>query len=371
MQPTATETRPPDASISSAPSEGHGHALITWEQRDPEAEVLVVTNMWPDAERPVFGIFIKRQIDSVRAAGIPCDVLYVRGYRGIWAYPLAAAKMLWSSLAWRKRYKLVHVHAGETVLAARFHLGTPMLASYCGDDLLGTLAPDGKPLGSSLIRSALIRRHARFLTGTITKSAQMEQVLPKAVRSDNEVLPNGVDTSVFAPMDRREAREQLGWDPDERVVLFAATRPSDPNKRLGLAEAACRLAERQLGSIRLHVAGNTHPAEMPVLMNAADCLMLTSAVEGSPNVVKEALMCDLPVVSTAVGDVETLLSNVSPSHVCESDPERLAEALVECLAAPRRSNGREASGHLSTEATTARLLGIYSALANDWKDSRP
>ena len=71
--------------------------LLTTERADPGADVLVVTNMWPDEERPVYGIFVKRQIDSLAAAGVRFEVVYVRGYRSPLAYPQAALRFaLWS-----------------------------------------------------------------------------------------------------------------------------------------------------------------------------------------------------------------------------------------------------------------------------------
>src|SRR5262249_370095 len=98
-------------------------------------------------------------------------------------------------------------------------------------------------------------------------------------------------------------------------------------------------------------------------MNAADCLLLTSSIEGSPNVVKESLMCDLPVIATQVGDVHELLSGVTPSWVCQSHPADLAAALVECLSSPTRSNGRERFGWVTSQVIAGRILGLYAALA--------
>src|SRR3954453_13710230 len=109
--------------------------LLTWERREPGSDVLVVTNMWPDAELPVYGIFIKRQVESLIAAGVRCDVLYVRGYRSPLAFVAGGLWFAVRSLAMRKRYKLIHAHAGETGLVARCETGTPLLTSYCGDDV--------------------------------------------------------------------------------------------------------------------------------------------------------------------------------------------------------------------------------------------
>jgi glycosyltransferase involved in cell wall biosynthesis len=98
-------------------------------------------------------------------------------------------------------------------------------------------------------------------------------------------------------------------------------------------------------------------------MNAADCLLLTSSIEGSPNVVKEALMCNLPVVATAAGDVAELLDGVVPSPVCEPSESALSDGLVEVCKEPRRSNGREVSRRLDARVVADSLLALYRELA--------
>jgi glycosyltransferase involved in cell wall biosynthesis len=201
------------------------------------------------------------------------------------------------------------------------------------------------------------------MTATITKSAGMEAVLPPAARERNLVLPNGVDRRLFRPRPREEARRELGWRPEERVALFAAD-PAIPRKRYSLAELACRKAEHDVGAVRLHVAWGTPPSNMPCLMAASDCLLLTSQIEGSPNVVKEAVSCGLPVICTRVGDVVEVLSGVEPSWICSDDPRELAEALVQCLQVRSRSNGPERCGWLDEEQIACRLFELYERLAS-------
>ena len=334
--------------------------LVDMIEHEPGAEILVVTNMWPDEERPVYGIFVKRQVDSLRARGLRCDVIYVRGHISSRAYPSAALRFLLATLRWRGRYRLTHVHAGETALVARFFLGPPMIVSYCGDDVLGDTDENAAITRSSGRRAAVIRAHATLCRATITKSQEMHDRLPRCVRRTNTVLPNGVDETVFEPVDRAAAREALGWDPDERVALFAATKPDIPRKRRRLAEASCAAASQRIGAVRLHVAGLVPPEEMPMLMSAADCLLHTSSLEGSPNVIKEALMCNLPVVATPSGDIPDLLEGVSPSYLCPADPEKIGDALVDFFSSLRRSNGRERiEATLSSTAIALRLTSMY------------
>jgi glycosyltransferase involved in cell wall biosynthesis len=339
--------------------------LVSFVQRDPDATVLVVTNMWPEADRPVYGIFVRRQTESLRAAGVRCDVLYVRGYRSPLAYPLAAGLFALSSLLWRGRYRLVHVHAGEAALAARFHVGTPMLVTYHGDDILGDPGEDGVVPLASRIRSAFVRAHSRLFPATITQSREMHDRLPAASRRRDTVVPVGVDAAQFRPLDREQCRLRLDWDGEEFVALFAGTKPDTPRKRRLLAESACRLASHGGAPLRLHVAGAVPPERMPELMNAADCLLLTSSAEGSPCVVKEALMCNLPVISTDVGDVRERLEGVEPSWLCSPEAEVLADALVACGAAGTRSNGREKADELDERRIAKQILALYRKVAGD------
>lgn len=329
-------------------------------QRDPRPDLLVVTNMWPEPTRPVYGIFVERQVRALRAAGLRCDVLYVRGYLSKATYLLGVLLFLWFSISAKNRYRLVHVHAGETALITRFFIMRPMIVTYHGDDILGHRGDDGSIPVLSKMRAFVVRRHACLFTATVTQSGEMHRRLPQRVQRHDTVIRCGVDTTQFSPSDRSDARSQLGWDDSDRIVLFAATRPHDSLKRLDLARAAVARAEAELGPIRLIVAENIPPDSMPVMMNAADCLLLTSMSEGSPMVVKEALLCALPVVSTDVGDVKEMLADISPSAICRHDPSVLGSALAEILKANQRSNGRSLCTDLDQSTTVQRLLRLYA-----------
>lgn len=322
--------------------------------------MLIVTNMWPSKHDPAYGIFVRRQVQSVSALGVKCDVLLIDGRKHRWVYVGAALHIL--RLNWsRARPRLVHGHGGETSLIVRWYLRGPVLVSYCGCDLLGTTRADGSRIYARRIRGFVLRHCSRFMTATITKSAAMHAALPAKSRRRNLVLPNGVNRNLFRPLPHRVARAQLGWPSADPVVLFAAD-PDEDRKRLWLARSACVEAERCIGPIRLEVAYGVEPDAMPRLMAAADCLVLTSSIEGSPNVVKEAVSCGLPVITTDVGDVREVLGQVEPSWICAARPEALAAALVECLSTRRRSNGWQRATWLGEDRIAQRLGDLYESL---------
>jgi teichuronic acid biosynthesis glycosyltransferase TuaC len=111
--------------------------------------------------------------------------------------------------------------------------------------------------------------------------------------------------------------------------------------------------------------GTIPPDLIPTMMNAADCLLLTSDWEGSPNVVKEALACNLPVVSVGVGDVRERLRGVQPSLIVSRDAQEIGKGLAEVLNQSQRSNGHQLISHLSSEAIARRIVSVYrTALGN-------
>jgi glycosyltransferase involved in cell wall biosynthesis len=182
------------------------------------------------------------------------------------------------------------------------------------------------------------------------------------------VIPTGVDMTLFYPRDLQEARRELGWGQEERVVLFNAGDPIC--KRLDLARAAVQFAESLSGKIRFAALdGNVPPNYIPLMMNAADCLLLTSDWEGSPNVVKEAIACNLPVVSVDVGDVRERLERVRPSLIVPREARAIGKAISEMLRQGQRSNGRESASDLASEVVSQRIVTLYGTLQTDYLKS--
>jgi glycosyltransferase involved in cell wall biosynthesis len=111
---------------------------------------------------------------------------------------------------------------------------------------------------------------------------------------------------------------------------------------------------------RLVVAWSVPHADIPLYMSACDALVFTSMQEGSPNVVKEALACDLPVVSVAVGDVAERLRGVEGCELCaDEEPGTIAAALERVLRRGGRVEGRAAVQHLDERVITDKVIGIY------------
>jgi glycosyltransferase involved in cell wall biosynthesis len=316
--------------------------------------ILFVTNMWPDAERPWYGTFIKTQADSLAALGHEIDPLAIRGYASKVEYARAIPEIR----ARAAGADLVHAHYGHAAVVGRAQLSRPYVVSYCGDDVLGTATGDGGITPRSRVEAAVFRQLARVADATITKSAEMEAALPAGARARNTVIPNGVDLERFAPGARAATRYQLGWDADERAVLFVGN-PDVAAKNHPLAEAVCAAAGEELAGIRLRVAWGFSPEQMPLLMSAADALLFPSRSEGSPNAVKEALAMELPVVATAVGDIPERLAGIPGCFAGPAEVEPLARALVGALRHGRVPEARRAVAELSLQRVAERVTRVY------------
>jgi glycosyltransferase involved in cell wall biosynthesis len=322
-------------------------------------KVLLVTNMWPDKERPWYGTFVHSQAMSLERLGVELTPLPIRGYASRTAYAHAVGQVV--KLTRRHRYDLVHAHYGHAGVVGRFQRTCPLVISYCGDDLLGTPDNNGVPTTRSRAEAAAFRQLARVAAATITKSEEMERALPTSCRSRNHVIPNGIDLERLKPIPRRVARDRLGWPEHERTVLFVAD-PAIPRKNHALAREVCRLASDVVPDLRLRVVNGVAPADIPLAMSAGDALLLTSRWEGSPNVVKEAMALELPVVATAVGDVEERLRGIEGCFACPPRADVLSEALVTAVRHGRIPAARRAISALSLEKVAHRVHAVYDSV---------
>jgi glycosyltransferase involved in cell wall biosynthesis len=166
----------------------------------------------------------------------------------------------------------------------------------------------------------------------------------------------------FTPLDRASCRATLGWDPRAKIVLFNGSQAEDRRrKNPTLARAAVDILASSRPGVSLFMMSRATREEVRLMLNAADCLLVTSLHEGSPNIVKEAMACNLPVVSVRCGDVFERLSATKPGGVCPYDAGALARAIEEVFPVGPRSNGREQlhSQGLAAPDVAERLSNIY------------
>jgi len=306
--------------------------------------VLMLTCAWPPPDRPGYTTtFIRRQVEFLQAAGVEVDVFHftsaMRPANYLRAWMGARRRTA------RDRYDIVHAQFGQSGLVAlpkRLPLGRNL-----------RITPAGKVL------QQLSRMVARAADACIVVSEHMKAFLPRSVSA--HVIPSGLDLDQFRPIPREEARARLGLPLDKRLVLFVGN-PAVERKRYPLACEAVDILKRSLPA-DLMVAWSVRHREVPVWMNACDVLVFTSMQEGSPNAVKEALACDLPVVSVPVGDVAQRIGGVAGCELCPDDkPESIAAALERVLRRGIRAAGRAAVQDLDERRLAQQVIDVYRSV---------
>ena len=324
---------------------------------------LIVTNMYPTVARPHGGAFVAGQVESLRKIGVEVEVCHLdRQFEGRNVYRGLSQKV--GQLVAAFEPDVVHAQYGGVMASkvSRTIRDRPVLVSFCGDDLLG--GADGGLIerASRAYGVYASRRAATRAAGIVVKSRNLFEALPRGIdRTRVWLLPNGVDLSRFKPLDRSDCQGKLGWDPARKHVLFPAPRERT-EKRFELAEAAVIQLDGAAGHAELHSMAGLQHEDVPIWLNAADVVLLTSSREGSPNAIKEALACDVPVVSVDVGDVRERIEGMTGCYLAEATPEDLADKLRRALEGRGRIDGRARMAELSIERVAAKLRDIYATL---------
>jgi teichuronic acid biosynthesis glycosyltransferase TuaC len=303
---------------------------------------LVVTNMYPHAHDPARGSFVRDQVEALRHLPDTEVEVFAFTSAGTSSYIRAARDL-------RQRYRgarfdIVHAHLGLTIwpslaIPARAHVVT-----LHGTDLAHPR--------SRLITAAGLP----FVDLAAPVSEDLMRMLPRTVlRGEVAVLPCGVNTDRFRPIDRAEARRSLGLDPQRPHLLF----PADPARSEKRYDRALRLA----GDVPLLALGNVEPAEVPLWVNAANAVLVTSERESFGLAALEALACDVPVLSTPVGVAPEVLRDIERAHCGPFAIAAWRSVLEPLLADPDpRVRGRHVAERYSAARMAVRVRAEWARL---------
>lgn len=331
-------------------------------EKEKRIKVLQVTSMYPTAEHPTLGSFVKSQIDSLRDL-VDIELFVVKGLGGILPYFLAAPALF------RKLYfgefDVIHAHYGNIASMVKLiYWGRkPIVTSYCGDDVFGTyIAPGKRTLKSRLFMHLNIFMSRRDSV-SIAKSKAMAARIPNA--PDLRIIPNGVDLSLFKLISKAEARSKLGLTNDRKVILFPAD-PGIPLKNFDLLKRALEQCPSDAYTL-MSFAGNRVSRDMvPYYFAAADLIAFTSLSEGSPNVIKEAMACNCRIFTTNCGDVTWLLDGVTDAKVLsyeQSEWEQTLKTFLEEASSPvSNSRVKLIEKALDSQSIAKKIADIYSLL---------
>jgi glycosyltransferase involved in cell wall biosynthesis len=307
--------------------------------------VLVVHNFTPDAATPQRGRWVVDQVEALRAEGL--DVELFTFPRGRDAYIPATRRL--RSLLRERRFDLVHAHYGLAGWCARLAGARPLVVTFHGTDVRhAVVGPMSRILAH---RVALVAGVSRAHFGEEDGRPGLPRVPGAAV------LPCGPDLRRFRPLPRAEARRRLGLATPGRYLLF----PADPNRPEKRHDRAAELAAAC--EAELLTGGSIEPAEMPLWVNAANAVLVTSDYEGFGLACVEALACDVPVLSTPVGVAPFAVGGVEGCLAAPFELDQWAAALGPHLDSddPRVRGSRRAAA-LSAERMAARVAVAYRSL---------
>ena len=295
--------------------------------------------------------FVQSQYDSLQSAGLDMILFPVVGHGAI-AHLRAAIEL--RRMIRKEQPDVVHAHysvCGHVAAMARVLLQRkPKLVV----SILGSFPTHSRKW--RLVRFCI--RH--IWDKTIVKSQRTARQLGESV----SIIPNGVNLDMFCPQDHLDARACVGFETDKRYVIWCS-HPDRLEKNYALAQAAVEIVKKEQDNIELLPIYDKTPQEVVQYMNAADCLLLTSVQEGSPNVIKEAMACNCPIVSTDVGDVRERLTGLDGCYILpEKDmqsPDALANLIGEAICYGKRTEGynRIINDELTIQQIAKRIMACY------------
>ena len=294
-------------------------------------------------------VITHRQMHSVQQLGHEVSYFEV-AKGGIFGYFQALFKL--RQVLRNEKYTIVHAHYSLCGVIASLAGSKVLVVSLMGSDIKKSI------FNRLIIKLFMQNKWSKLIVKSQEMCIQITPYLSK--KSTVEVIPNGVDFELFKPMDKNVAREYLDWDVTKKIILFA----SDPNrleKRYQLAEKAVEMLKNQRINLELIALKDIEPERVPYYLSGCDVLLLTSEREGSPNIIKEAMACNCPIVSTNVGDVETVIGKTEGCIVVSSSkPEIISAALKELLSSGvHRTDGRTRIEWLAHNKIAEKLIDFY------------
>lgn len=316
-------------------------------------KVLTITNMWPIPEHSYFGVFVEEQVAALQKyyPEIENKVIFINGFVHKYNYILSILKINWHLLF--NSYDIIHLHSA--------YAGLFLLFAKKKKNVIITLH------GSDITNAKLykISKHViKKAKSLICVSREIETIVKRQVpNTPTHVLPCAVRNDFFLENKATKSNDRIN-------IAFPASK-NNPVKNYIFFEQVIRMLEKEkeinVNIIEIH--GKTR-SEVCEIFNEIDVLVMTSILEGSPQVIKEAMCCNVPIVSSNVGDVAILLKDVKNCKVIDVfDKQIFADAIIEilnCKKDERLSNGRErifALG-LDEKSVCENIFNIYKKIKN-------
>ena len=304
--------------------------------------------------------FVDRLAEALRAEGVHVETMRVRTLFRPWVFGPQLLQIV--GLARRGRFDILHAQYGTytgliTGLAAALTRRT-VVVTFRGSDL--NPVPSEHPIKLRL--QHLCSQLAALLADAVV--CVSGQLVPRLWRSKPRlaIIPSSTDVDRFRPLEQSACRQRLGWEADGPVCVFFCGNNAAV-KRADLAQAVRSRVGERAPDVRVEIVPMVALDDVPTYLNAADCLLFLSDYEGSPNLIRDACACALPIVTVDVGDVRSVLEGVDWCRVVERNEEAIADAVVDLAKRRVRSNGRATAMRYGNQATARRMIAFYATVA--------
>ncbi len=301
------------------------------------------------------GAVVKIQANSLQEAGISIDFYLVEG-KGIGGYLKAGVKL--RKFLKNNHYDIIHAHYTLSGWSSVIGSGKfPVILSLMGSDTYGDIIAPNKATFKSKYLPLLTYLIQPFVKKIISKSANIEKFVWQKRKS--VIIPNGIDTEKFKPSE--VLKKDLGLNEKKKHVLFLGDKNSI-RKNYQLVKKAFNYLNNQ-NVVLLNPYPVSHD-QISKYLNAVNLLIHPSLAEGSPNLVKEAMACNCPIVATDVGDVRWLFGKEPGHFICDFNPQNVAQKIEQAMEFAEkqcRTNGRERILELGLDAGSVarRLVEVY------------
>ena len=319
-------------------------------------KVLHITNGYPTENLPEYCIFTKDQLDNVRSMyDLDTDFIFINARELGWSsYIRAVPKIVKMS----RSADVIHVFHGLTFLLV--YLCCPrkkIIVSFLN-------SIENEYQEKSYVASLLT-----YVTKIFIRDKRVFKIfkgsIPDYASARSYHLPNGVDTEYFKPIAKEEAKQRLGLDPGKRYILFVSSKSlTRSQKRFDRFASVLNELQNRLPNVEALTVSSVTRADLILYYCASDIHLLTSDFEGSPNSVKEALSCNLPVVSTDVGNVREMIYGIPACHISDSsEVSAIVELCLDTLLNHENSShnlrGYIFSKGLDMKSKTTELYNVY------------
>ena len=282
--------------------------------------------------------FVKEQAESLIEKGLDIDFFLIKG-KGLFGY--ARNYYLLIKKIKHKKYDLIHAHYGLSGLLATMQLSIPVIITFHGSDV-------------NMKKNYIFSRIAsRLSTANIFVHQSLSKKL-KIYKNPPNIIPCGYDNNLFYPIPKDKAREILKWEKSKRYIVFSSSF-ENKIKNVQLAWSAIS-GINNCDLIELKGYGKE---QINLILNASDLLLVTSLSETGPIIVKEALACNCPIISTNVGDVQRLTRNVQNCYISSYNPEDIKKRINLVLMKNKRTNGEQAIKNFNLEKIAYKVIEVY------------